>query len=111
MKLPYFLLSLAAALPGQDSGGFEGKVTNGVTHQPIAGARVSFRFTSPGKAVDGEAITDASGAYRFGPLAPGDYAPSFRSDGYAGVSPAVTHISNRVEKLDVELMPAATVRG
>jgi len=106
----------ASLLHGQSGGAAEGVVTNSITHAPIAGVAVT--LWTP-QAVNYNATTDQSGAWRITDIKPGRYRSRFEKEGFVeprrggpGVDPmiAVGPGGNPV-RLNAELIPLATLRG
>src|SRR5438128_2580844 len=79
-----------------------GTVTDSTSGQPLAGALVRVLDAS-GRPL-GSVSTDASGRYRLGPLAPGEYAVEFSFFGSAGRRvPAVALAAGQTRSLDLAL--------
>jgi hypothetical protein len=67
-------------LCAQTTGSIEGRVTNSVTGEALAGVNV--RFLDRHSYVYGT-TTDSTGSYRLTGLSDGDYQPEFRKDGFS----------------------------
>ena len=116
VALAVSLFLLAPLLPAQSGGAAEGVVTNSITHAPIAGVAVT--LWTP-QAVNYNATTDQSGAWRITDMKPGRYRSRYEKEGFSeprrggtGVDPmiAVGPGGNPV-RLDAELVPFGSVRG
>src|SRR5260370_19846745 len=84
------------ALSGQTTR-LSGTVTDASTTRPIAGATVS--------AGTGNAVTDASGAYRIAGLAPGTYTPTATASGYTSQSASGTLTAGTTTTQNFALAP------
>ena len=77
-KVAVALFALALPLA---AGSIEGRVTNSVTGDPVAGARVTALSAAGGGA--GNTVTDSGGGYRLTNVESGNYASAFFSkEGY-----------------------------
>src|SRR5437016_3145969 len=108
------LLACAAQLWAQPKPVIEGSVANSVTHEPIAGVRVSWLpvgrvLEKPDPAL--QAVTDPSGTFRTSELEPGEYSARFEADGYVPAIRQPLRVASATVKLNVELVPSAAVRG
>lgn len=86
-----------------DNGSVGGRVTDGKTGQPIAGASMSLEGTS------WHATTDEKGQYRIVNVAPGTYTLSASRIGYARASQLVTVASGQEATVDLVLRVAPTL--
>jgi len=115
MRIAVLLVCVAQLIWAQAKGTIEGSVANKVTHEAIAGARVS--WMPVGSAALGKpdstrrAVTDSSGAFRTSELEPGDYEVHFEADDYVPVVRQPLRVAGGTVKLNVELAPSAAVRG
>jgi Carboxypeptidase regulatory-like domain/TonB-dependent Receptor Plug Domain/TonB dependent receptor len=117
------LLALALAaprLPAQapETGTVEGTVVDAATLLPLPSAHVSVRAMEAGR--EHAAVTDASGAYRFGALPPGLYQVTARRIGYHPASfqvridpriPARVSVGLPVEPLLLQPLTAGGAAG
>ena len=108
MKLSAFALVFLTPLIG---GTVEGRVTNSVTGEPIAGVGVrlldrhSYVYT---------ATTDSSGSYRLTGLGDGEYRGEFTHDGFQDSSPGapfVKAIGDVSARIDARLDPFGSLSG
>src|SRR4051794_36124725 len=114
MRTAMLLACAAQLIWAQPKGVIEGSVTNSVTHEPIAGVRVT--WIQAGGAPFGKpegtrvGMTDASGTFRTAEVAPGDYEVHFDVDGYVPVVRQPLRVASGTVKLNVELSSSAAVR-
>ncbi len=114
MKFAAALLFAAPLIAGS----IEGRVTNGVTGEPVAGANV--RFLDRHSYVF-RTVTDASGAYRINDLADGEYQGEVASAGFSDYRQGASfqdmasggvRVSGDVPAhFDMQLQPWARLRG
>ncbi len=110
MRWLLIIIAFGRALVAQ-TGSVEGRVTDSITHAPIAGVLV--RIDGPSRA---QTLSGANGLYRATELAPGRYNLSFRAAKYSeipGISrtPVAVVIGSDVVRLDMEMKPLAKLRG
>jgi hypothetical protein len=116
MRRSLLRISLAALAPllcAQSPGIIEGRVTNSVTGEGVAGVEV--RFSDRHSYVH-DTVTDSTGSYRITGLDDGDYHGTFTKDGFADdrgtLANPVFHVSAGLTALaDKQLKPWGSLRG
>src|SRR3954451_24069900 len=92
MRIAILLACVAQLAWAQPKGAIEGSVANSVTHEAIAGVRVS--WSPAGRVLEQPDLTsrgmaDSSGAFRSSQLEPGEYSVHFDADDYV---PAIRQV-------------------
>jgi hypothetical protein len=94
-----FLSSVLRASAGT-TGGLTGRVVDGQTHAPLAGAKISLISASGGAS----ATTNAQGSYAFVSLSPDTYVLTIDAPGYQWfVEPGITIQADQVQRLVVPI--------
>ncbi len=81
----------------------EGRVTDAVTHLPIAGAQIVIDSSQPNL---GE--TDANGEYKTGQAIPGTFDVTFSANGYQSKTLSAELVNGQLTILDAELEPLSS---
>lgn len=110
MRLAAVVVSLAPLIGGPlIAGSVEGRVTNSVTGEPIAG--VTVRSIGPHSYVY-QTVTDASGSYRLTGLDDGKYGGEFSKDGFSGAkADSRTVTGDAPARADARINPWGSLRG
>lgn len=88
------------------SGTLIGTTSDALTHEPLAGVRMTARKVDGGAATT--VVTDSSGNYRIADLAPGTYSVQWDKPGYLDfVRPDVQVRPNRTLRINAVLLSAA----
>jgi len=102
---------IASALPAQSGGVIEGRVTNSVTGEAVAGVEV--RFLDRQSYVY-KTVTDSTGSYRIMGLKDNDYYGGFTKDGFSELRAEGrgNHVAGDVPvRVNVEIQPLGVLRG
>jgi hypothetical protein len=111
-KLAIAILAFAAGAAAQT---VTGTVVDGVTHAPVAGARVAVLNPRAGEFIP-DTTTDSAGAFRIPNVKPGEYMVSVSNDGYepnGALRSRPLHVEAGADPpaLALTLMPYPSLRG